>query len=404
MAGISISISTCSSVCFCNAQPMGLALKMLPCQQFKSLHRIGPFQRELKSEHLSQLFRANGRRSVVRASSEGSTTISKPSGSAVTALDEISKDGAFIRTSSTFRNSITADGSTGFPAVAGRYHLYVSFACPWASRCLAFLKLKGLDDIIGVTVVKPKWERTREGEAHFGWPFSSVAGEEEGTEPDPINGAKFVRDLYEMADPASKKFSVPVLWDKEQKTIVNNESAEITRMFNDQFNDLAKNPSLDLYPPHLRAKIDEVNAFVYDDINNGVYKCGFAVKQQAYEDAFMRLYAALDKCESILSGQRFVAGDVLTEADIRLFVTLIRFDEVYAVHFKCNKKLIREYPNLFNYTKDVYQIPGIAETVNMQHIKKHYYGSHPSINPFGIVPLGSDIDYSSPHDRHRFAA
>ncbi|XP_020252013.1 uncharacterized protein LOC109829243 isoform X3 [Asparagus officinalis] len=193
-----------------------------------------------------------------------------------------------------------------------------------------------------------------------------------------------------------------VLWDKKLKTIVNNESAEIIRMLNSEFNEIAKNPDLDLYPSHLQATIDDVNGWVYEAINNGVYKCGFAKKQGPYDEAVSKLYEALDKCEEILANQRYICGNVLTEADIRLFVTLIRFDEVYAVHFKCNKKLLRECPNLFNYTKDIYQIPGMSSTVNMDHIKKHYYGSHPTINPYGIIPAGSNIDFSSPHDRERF--
>jgi putative glutathione S-transferase len=186
--------------------------------------------------------------------------------------------------------------------------------------------------------------------------------------------------------------------------VVNNESSEIIRMFNTEFNDIARNPGLDLYPVQLRASIDDINELVYDAINNGVYKCGFAKKQGPYDEAVTRLYEALDKCEEILGKQRYICDNQLTEADIRLFVTLIRFDEVYAVHFKCNKKLLREYPNLFNYTKDIYQIPGISSTVNMEHIRKHYYGSHPSINPYGIIPAGPNIDYNAPHDRERFGS
>lgn len=183
---------------------------------------------------------------------------------------------------------------------------------------------------------------------------------------------------------------------------MNNESSEIIHMLNSEFNDIAENAALDLYPAHLQNQIDEVNEWVYEAINNGVYRCGFAKKQGPYEEAAMKLYQALDNCEEILSKQRYICGNTLTVADIRLFVTLIRFDEVYAVHFKCNKKLLREYPNLFNYTKDIFQIPGMRSTVNMEHIKRHYYGSHPSINPFGIIPFGPNIDYSSPHDRERF--
>ncbi|KAI3992916.1 hypothetical protein MKX01_036295 [Papaver californicum] len=258
-------------------------------------------------------------------------------------LDEIGDTGAFIRSPSTFRNFVSRDPSSTFPPESGRYHLYISYACHWASRCLSYLKIKGLE----------------------------------------------------------KAISFSILWDKKLKTIVNNESSEIIRMFNAEFNDIAENAALDLYPIHLQAQIDKVNEWVYDDINNGVYKCGFAEKQEPYEKAANKLYPALDKCEDILSKNRYICGESLTEADIRLFVTLIRFDEVYAVHFKCNKKLLQEYPNLFNYTKYIFQIPGMSCTVNMEHIKKHYHGSHPSINPFGIIPLGPDTDYSSPHDREK---
>ncbi|CAI7823280.1 unnamed protein product, partial [Closterium sp. NIES-54] len=246
-----------------------------------------------------------------------------------TTLQESSADGAFKRTPSAFRSLITADGSSGFPAVAGRYHLYVSYACPWACRCLMALKLKGLDDAISVTIVEPVWQRTREGDEHIGWPFVAPGGTPEvaGAESDPLNGALFLRDVYEKADPGAVKFSVPVLWDKETSTIVNNESSEIMRMINSEFNAIAKHPQVDIYPPHLRAAIDEVNEWVYPAINNGVYRCGFAKKQCPYEEAFKELFAALDRCEDILSRQRYMAGDTFTEADIRLFVTLIRFDE-----------------------------------------------------------------------------
>jgi len=323
-------------------------------------------------------------------------------------LEEMDNSGAFKRTDSSFRNWVTADGSSGFPAVAGRYHLYISYACPWASRCLAFLKLKGLEHAIDVTVTKPRWERTRSDnpkDSHAGWAFAKFDGEEPDATPDPLEGAKFIRDLYEIADPDTAKFTVPVLWDKEKRTIVNNESAEITRMFNKEFNAIAEHPEVDLYPAELQKEIDNVNEWVYDTINNGVYKAGFATKQQPYDEAVTALFKSLDKAEDILSKQRYIAGDVLTEADIRLFMTLIRFDEVYVVHFKCNKKLIREYPNLFNYTKELFQIKPIGDTVNMHHIKEHYYGSHPTINKFGIVPIGPNTDFSTPHDRaEKFAS
>ncbi|KAK8964630.1 hypothetical protein KSP40_PGU020482 [Platanthera guangdongensis] len=319
------------------------------------------------------------------------------------ALDDMTQTGAFIRVPSSFRNFISKDQSSQFPTESGRYHLYVSYACPWASRCLAFLSLKGLDKAISYTATNSVSERTKVTDEHFGWVFPDSSTEESGANPDPLNGARSIRELYELASPNySGRFTVPVLWDKKLKTIVNNESSEIIRMLNKEFDEIAENADLDLYPPHLQSVIDEVNEWVYDAINNGVYKCGFAKIQSAYDEAVVKLFDALDKCEEILSKQRYICGNVLTEADIRLFVTLIRFDEVYTVHFKCNKRLLREYPNLFNYTKDVYQISGISSTVNMEHIKKHYYGSHPGINPSGVVPIGSNIDYSAPHDRDRF--
>ncbi|GMH26038.1 hypothetical protein Nepgr_027881 [Nepenthes gracilis] len=290
-------------------------------------------------------------------------------------VGESKESGAFIRTPSAFRGFISRDPNASFPADAGRYHLYISYACPWASRCFAFLKLKGLEEAISFSVVNSKFGKTKEGDDHVGWVFPASDIEEPGAQPDPLYGARSLRELYELASPNSdaKKFSVPVLWDKKLKTIVNNESSEIIRMFNSEFNDLARNADLDLYPPHLRSQINEINDWIYDEINNGVYKCGFAKSK----DPMRRLWKNY----------------------IRLFVTLIRFDEVYAVHFKCNKKMVREYPNLLNYTKDIYQIPGMSSTVNMQHIKSHYYGSIPSINPLGIIPISPDIDYTSPHDR-----
>ncbi|KAL2930414.1 Glutathionyl-hydroquinone reductase YqjG [Bienertia sinuspersici] len=321
---------------------------------------------------------------------------------ACTAVDETRNSGAFIRSPSTFRSFISRDQGSTFLPESGRYHLYISYACPWACRCLSLLKMKGLEQAISFTSVKPIWERTKEGDAHMGWVFPVSDMEEPDAVPDPLNGAKTIRELYEFASANySGKFTVPVLWDKKLKTIVSNESAEIIRMLNSEFNDIAENRDLDLYPLDLQSQIDEVNEWIYDSINNGVYRSGFATKQEPYDKAIKTLYGALDKCEEILSKQRYLCGSTLTEADIRLFVTLIRFDEVYAVHFKCNKKVLREYPNLFNYTKEIFQIPGISSTVNMNHIKKHYYGSHPSINPYGIIPQGPNIDYSSPHNRER---
>lgn len=324
---------------------------------------------------------------------------------AKTAVDETSNAGAFVRSPSTFRNFISREQGAEFQPESGRYHLYISYACPWASRCLSFVKIKGLDKAISFTSVKPKWERTKEGDAHMGWVFPGSDVEEAGAGPDPFHGAKSIRELYELASANySGKYTVPVLWDKKLNTIVSNESSEIIRMLNSEFNEIAENGDLDLYPKNLRAQIDEVNEWIYDSINNGVYRCGFATKQEPYDKAVETLYESLDRCEEILAKQRYLCGSSLTEADIRLFVTLIRFDEVYAVHFKCNKKLLREYTNLFNYTKDIYQIPGMSTTVNMDHIKKHYYGSHPTINPYGIIPRGPNVDYSSPHDRDKFSS
>lgn len=300
-----------------------------------------------------------------------------------------------------FRHVVTADGSSGFPAEANRYHLYVSLACPWASRCFMVLKLKGLDDVISVSSVKPTWVRTRAGEDHFGWAFAASRDEEEGAEPDPIDGARFVRDLYERVDPTAKTFSVPILWDKQTHTLVNNESADILRMLNSEFNAFAAHPLVDLYPPALRPAVDSVNAWVAPAINSGIFKCGFAKEQKAYDEAVKGVFDALDRCEEVLGVQRFMAGDVVTEADIRLFVDLIRFDEVYYGHFNCNKKLIQEYPNLFNYTKEIFQLPGIATTVNMDHIRKKFFCSPNALNPFAICPIGRNIDYSQPHDRDR---
>lgn len=236
------------------------------------------------------------------------------------------------------------------------------------------------------------------------WVFLDSDTEVPGAERDNINGAKSVRELYDIASlNYTGKYTVPVLWDKKLKTIVTNESSEILRMFSTEFNHIAENPCLDLYPPNLRSLISETNEWVHHGINNGVYKCGFATTQTAYDEAVKQLFDALDICEEILQKQRFLCGNTLTEPDIRLFVTLIRFDEAYVVIFKCNKRLIREYSNLFNYMKDIYQIPGLSSTVNMDHIKQNYYGSFPSINPLGIVAHGPNIDHSLSHDRHRFS-
>ncbi|CAI7851379.1 unnamed protein product [Closterium sp. NIES-53] len=252
-------------------------------------------------------------------------------------------------------------------------------------------------------VLNPTWVRTREGEEHFGWAFPSAEGdaEEPGAQPDPIFGAHFVRDIYEKIDPSYKTFSVPILFDKKSGTIVNNESAEIMRMLNSEFNAVAANPHVDLYPSAMRGAIDGVNEWVGPAINSGVFKCGFAKEQAAYDVAVATLFSALDRCEDILSKQRYMAGDAVTEADIRLFVDLIRFDEVYYGHFNCNKRMIQEYPNLFNYTKEIFQLPGIASTVDMVHIRKKFFCSPNALNPFAICPIGRNIDYSEPHNRNK---
>lgn len=335
-----------------------------------------------------------------------------PSGPARTALDETNPTGEFKRTEAGFRSIIEPGGR--FEPEAGRYHLYVSYACPWANRCLATLYMKGLEDVVGVSVVHPTWQRSRPGvpgDEHCGWafrdpsdpPLSSATGYGSfscaGCVPDTINGAKFVRDLYDLAHDTAGKYSVPVLWDKKERTIVNNESSEIIRMFNSAFNHLAKNPSLDLYPEDLKQAIDDANEWIYPTINNGVYRCGFATSQAAYDAAFGELFASLERCEEILSRQRYIAGPVLTEADVRLFMTLIRFDEVYVVYFKTNRKFIHEYPNLRNYVRELHQTPGIGRSINMDHIKVHYFTSHPKLNYYAIVPGGAEPWWEQPHDR-----
>jgi putative glutathione S-transferase len=302
--------------------------------------------------------------------------------------DTKSTGGRFVRKDAQFRNRITADGSSGFKAESGRYHLYVSYACPWAHRTLIYRKLKGLEDHISLSVVNPLMLEN-------GWTFEPAGG----VVPDPIRGARFLHQIYTAAKPDySGRVTVPVLWDKEQGTIVNNESSEIIRMLDWQFDEVgATGPRF--CPPELESDIDDINAFVYDAINNGVYKSGFATTQEAYEEAVTELFAALDQIELRLSGNRYLVGDTLTEADWRLFTTLLRFDPVYVGHFKCNVRRLVDYPNLWAYTRELYQMPGVSETVNMDHIKRHYYGSHGSINPTGVVPIGPEIDFTEPLGR-----
>lgn len=304
--------------------------------------------------------------------------------------------GDYERTNSGFRNWVTVDGSPGpsgsggFVAEPGRYHLYVSYACPWAHRTLIYRKLKGLEQVISVSVVHPLMP-----------PESWVFGDYPGATEDTVNQASYLYEIYrKAASDFDGVVTVPVLWDKKLDTIVNNESSEIIRMLNSAFNAFG-NADLDLYPQSLRAEIDAINQPIYNNINNGVYRCGFARTQQAYNLAFHRLFDTLDELENRLAAQRYLTGDQITEADWRLFPTLIRFDPVYYNHFKTNKQRLMDYPNLWAYTRELYQIPGIAQTVNMDHIKYHYFASHLSINPTGIVPQGPDIDFLQTHDRDR---
>ncbi len=301
--------------------------------------------------------------------------------------DTAKTGGQFVRERSRFRRWVTADDRGEFPAQPGRYHLYVSYACPWAHRTLIFRKLKKLEDVIGFSAVDP-WMRAD------GWEFAAE---------DPLTGKHYLRDLYLLADPHySGRVTVPVLWDKHTRTIVSNESAEIIRMLNRAFDAYTEVRS-DYYPEDRRDEIDAINDFVYSEINNGVYRCGFATRQEVYEENFDRLFAALDDIEARLGRQRYLIGDRLTEADWRLFTTLVRFDAVYYSHFKCNRNRIDDYQNLSNYVRALYQVPGVAETVDLDQIKRHYYASHTHLNPTGIVPKGPRLDFTRPHDRARFA-
>jgi putative glutathione S-transferase len=307
--------------------------------------------------------------------------------------NETGRRGEFIRQKSVFRDWITADGSSGYRAEPGRYHLYISYACPWAHRTVIFRKLKGLEDVIGMTVVDPIRDER-------GWAFTDAVGG-----PDPLNGFRFLAEAYRATDPGfDGRVTVPVLWDKQTGRIVNNESSEIIRMLNSEFNEWAVSGSGDFYPEALREEIDAVNTDVYDNLNNGVYRCGFAASQEAYDEAYEKLFAALDRLEARLADRRFLMGDTQTEADWRLFTTLVRFDPVYVGHFKCNERRLVDYPNLWAYTRDLYQTPGVAETVNLDHIKRHYYVTHRKINPTGVVPRGPVIDYTSPQNRAAFVA
>ena len=306
------------------------------------------------------------------------------------------KDGHFVRPTAQFRNWVTRDGSPGpsgeggFVAEPGRYHLYVSLACPWAHRTVIYRKLKALEDVISLSVVSPNMGRE-------GWTFN----QSEGSTGDAVNGKSKLSEIYLLANPRySGRVSVPILWDRKRKTIVNNESSEVIRMLNSAFEDFT-NVRVDYYPQNLRAEIDRLNDLIYPNINNGVYRAGFATSQAAYEQAFRNIFDTLDEIEQILSQHRYLAGNAITEADWRLFTTLIRFDAVYYSHFKCNWRHISEFPNLSNYLRDLYQVPGVAETVSIEQIKRHYYWSQRQVNPTGIVPVGPQLDFAAPHDRAR---
>lgn len=311
--------------------------------------------------------------------------------------------GRFVRDNAKFRNWITADGSAGptgeggFKAEPGRYHLYVSLACPWAHRTLIFRRLKGLEQMIGVSVVH--WHM-----AEKGWSFRTDDDSTGAATGDPLHGFDYLHQLYvKVAPDMTGRVTVPVLWDKQRETIVSNESAEIIRMFNSAFDGVGAAAG-DYYPNDLRSEIDAVNERVYDTVNNGVYKSGFATTQDAYEEAVIPLFDSLDWMEERLSRQRYLAGERITEADWRAFTTLVRFDPVYHGHFKCNIRRIVDYPNLWAYTRELFQWPKVSETVNFLHIKRHYYGSHETVNPSGVVPVGPAIDFHVPHGRDRAAA
>ena len=297
-------------------------------------------------------------------------------------------DGEFDRQETSFRDEIVSDADAEFPAESGRYHVYISRACPWAHRVAMTRRLCGLEDDISLSVVEP--ERYEDG-----WEFSTDY-------PDPLYDAEYLRDIYARADPEfTGRVTVPVLWDEQTETIVNNESREIMRMLNTAFEG---SNDVELWPEGYREEVDRVIDEIYDPINNGVYRAGFADTQEAYNAAVEEVFDALDHWEDVLDDQRFLAGDKLTEADLAMFVTLIRFDHVYHTHFKCNRRAIHEYPNLWNYTKELYQLPGIKSTVNIDHIMRHYYVSHDDVNPKRLVPTGPDIDFSTPHNRNRLPA
>ncbi len=301
---------------------------------------------------------------------------------------EQSESGEFTRQEDAFRDWVRRDGSTAYPPERGRYHLYVSFACPWAHRTIILRKLKGLEEVIGMTVVDPVRDER-------GWAFRDGPGHS----TDPVNGFQFLREAYAATDPAfDGRVTVPVLWDRQTKRIVSNSDDDLLRMLNSEFSDFATNP-YDFYPAELRDEIDAVNQFVYARVNNGVYRAGFATRQAPYERAARKLFAALDELDARLGRGRYLLGERMTEADWRLFPTLIRFDAVYHGHFKCNLRRIVDYPQLWPYLRDLYQHDGVRATVNLDHIKRHYYVTHEQINPTRIVPIGPELDLEAPHGR-----
>lgn len=303
---------------------------------------------------------------------------------------QVDERGAFVRKAAGFRDWVGGVPGSRFVSAANRYHLYVSQACPWAHRTLIVRRLKGLDAAISVDVVHPVLPGG-------GWTFDT---DFDGATGDRVNGFDTLRQVYDRARPGfDGVVTVPVLWDRQRGTIVNNESSEIIRMLNAEFQAHAAQPGLDLYPVELREAVDRVNNWVYEDINNGVYRAGFARTEPVYRQAVHQVFAGLDRAEHVLGGSRYLCGEQFTEADIRLFVTLVRFDSVYASHFKCAVRRVVDYPNLWAYTRDIYQMPGVADTVNMEHIKTHYFASHRHLNPTGIVPEGPELDFRAPHDR-----
>jgi len=303
---------------------------------------------------------------------------------------EEQKDGEFVRQEDAFRDWVRADGSTQYRVEPGRYHLYVSYACPWAHRTIIVRKLKGLEDTIGMTVVDPIRDER-------GWRFTF--------ETDPVNGFEFLSQAYAGTDPHfDGRVTVPVLWDKQTQRIVSNSDDDIMRMFEVEFNAIAKRPELDLYPESYRDEIERMNAWIYETFNNGVYRAGFATSQGAYEHAARRVFDTLDELEQRLSQQRYLVAPHPVETDWRTFVTMVRFDPVYVGHFKCNLRRIADYPNLYGYLRDLYQYDGVAERVNFDHIKRHYYVTHDDINPTGIVPIGPLMDLESPHGRNHLSS